>query len=252
MTYILKGDCMMKLDNSISTPLYDQLKQKIREAIDQGVFKHGEKVPNEGELCEIYGVSRITVRKAMQELCNEGFLERKQGKGTFVMRKKVKREMVTVDGFTDFVKLLGKKPTKRILACEEIKASPKLAESLQIEVGAPVLRLLRLMFVDDQPFTIDETHYSLERFPKLASHFQENVSTYDVLKNVYNVNIHAGSTQKVITVDPATTSVAEYLECKTGETLFNIDKVVYDENKVPIHTSNFKTSTGLIALTITT
>jgi GntR family frlABCD operon transcriptional regulator len=242
----------MKLDSSISTPLYDQLKQKIREAIDQGEYKQGEKLPNEAELCDIYGVSRITVRKAIQELCEEGFLERKQGKGTFVMRKKFKREMVTVDGFTDFVKLLGKKPTKRILVCEEIKAPAKIAEALRIEVGAPVLRLLRLMYVDEQPFTIDETHYSLERFPNLASHFLENVSTYDVLKNIYNVNIHDGSTHKIITVDPATTLEAEYLECKTGETLFNIDKIVYDEHKVPIHTSNFKTPTALIALTITT
>jgi GntR family transcriptional regulator, frlABCD operon transcriptional regulator len=243
---------MMKLDSSISTPLYDQLKQKLREAIDHGEYKQGEKLPNEAELCDLYGVSRITVRKAIQELCDEGFLERKQGKGTFVMRKKVKREMVTVDGFTDFVRLLGKKPTKKILVCEEIKASQKLAESLQIEADAPVLRLLRLMYVDGQPFTIDETHYSLDRFPNLATHFLENVSTYDVLKNIYHVNIHAGSTHKVITVDPATSLEAEYLECKTGETLFNIDKIVYDENKVPIHTSHFKTPTAAIALTITT
>lgn len=242
----------MKLDSSISTPLYDQLKQKLREAINQGEYKQGEKLPNETELCDIYGVSRITVRKAIQELCDEGFLERKQGKGTFVMKKRVTREMVTVDGFTDFVKLLGKRPTKKILLCEEMKATPKLAESLQIEEDAPVLRLLRLMYVDGQPFTIDETHYSLERFPHLASHFLENVSTYDVLKNIYHVKMHGGTTHKIITVDPATSEEAEYLECKVGETLFNIDKIVYDENKVPIHTSHFKTPTALIALTITT
>jgi len=242
----------MKLDNSISTPLYDQLKHKIREAIENGEYKQGEKLPNEADLCVIYGVSRSTVRKAVQELVDEGILERKQGKGTFVIRKKFEREMVSVDGFTDFIKLLGKLPSKRILVCEEIKASSKIANALKIEVHSPVLRLLRLMFIDNQPFTIDETHYSLVRFPNLAAHFLENVSTYDVLKNIYMVNLDAGSTQKIITVTLATSLEAEYLNSKTGDTLFHIDKIVYDENKVPIHTSNFKTPTELIALTITT
>lgn len=242
----------MKLNNSISTPLYDQLKQIIKDSILQEVYKQGERLPNETELCEIYGVSRITVRRAIQELTEEGLLERKQGKGTFVMRTKLERELVSVDGFTDFNKQLRKKPSKRILVCEKIKASPKIAESLHIAINTPVLRLVRLMFMDDCPFTLDETHYSLERFPELASHFLENISTYDVLKNIYKVNMNSGSSHKIITVVPATSLEAEYLDCEIGDTLFNIDKIVYDENKVPIHTSNFKTRTELIALTITT
>jgi GntR family transcriptional regulator, frlABCD operon transcriptional regulator len=242
----------MKLNNSISTPLYDQLKQIIKDSIVQEVYKQGERLPNEAELCEIYGVSRITVRRAIQELTEEGLLERKQGKGTFVMRTKLARELVSVDGFTDFNKQLGKNPSKRILVCEEIKATPLIAESLKIAVDTPVLRLARLMFINDYPFTLDETHYSLERFPDLARHFLENVSTYDVLKKIYNVNLNSSSTHKIITVVQATGHEAEYLDCEIGDTLFNIDKIVYDENKAPIHTSNFKTRTELIALTITT
>lgn len=242
----------MKLNNSISTPLYDQLKQIIKDALLQGVYKQGERLPNETELCEIYGVSRITVRRAIQELTEERLLERKQGKGTFVMRTKLARELVSVDGFTDFQKRLGKNPSKRILVCEEINATPKIAESLQIDINAPVLRLVRLMFTDNYPFTLDETHYSLERFPDLARHFLDNSSTYDVLKKVYKVNMNNGSTQKIITVVPAAAHEANHLDCDIGETLFNIDKIIFDVNKVPIHTSNFKTRTELIALTITT
>ncbi|MED1471644.1 GntR family transcriptional regulator [Bacillus salipaludis] len=242
----------MKLNNSISTPLYDQLKQNIKDAIDKGTYKQGEKLPNETELCEIFGVSRITVRRAIQELADEGFLERKQGKGTFVTRKKIERELVSVDGFTDFSKHLGKNPSKRILVCEEIKATPKIAEALKIAVDSPVLRLVRLMFIDDLPFTLDEAHYSLERFPNLTEHFLDSASTYEALKKVYNVNLNACSTHKTITVTPATSLEAEYLNCEIGDTLFNIDKIVFNENKVPIHTSNFKTRTELIALTITT
>ena len=242
----------MKLNNSSSTPLYDQLKQILKESIDQGIYKSGDRLPNETELCESYGVSRITVRRAIQDLSDEGFLERKQGKGTFVTRTKIAREMVSIDGFTDFSKQLGKNPSKRVLACEEIKATPEIAEALKIAVDSPVLRLVRIMSIDQQPFTLDIAHYSLERFPNLFSHFAEHESTYDVLKNVYHINIQSGSSKKITTVITASSMEAEYLDCEVGETLFNIDKTVYDEKGVPIHISNFKTRTQLIALTITT
>nr|WP_263323239.1 GntR family transcriptional regulator [Neobacillus sp. Marseille-Q6967] len=242
----------MKLNNSISTPLYEQLKHFIKEAIDQGVYKAGEKLPNETDLCDIYGVSRITVRRAVQELVDEGFLERKQGKGTFVTRTKVTRELVSVDGFSDFSKQIGKNPSKRILVCEEMKAPSTIAEALQIPVDTPVLKLVRLMFIDQQPFVLDEAYYSLERFPDLTAHFNKYESTYEVLKNIYNINLKTCSSKKIITVTPASVSEAEYLDCEVGDTLFNFDKTVYDENKIPIHISNYKTQTNLIALTITT
>ncbi|MFP5107412.1 UTRA domain-containing protein [Neobacillus sp. C211] len=242
----------MKLNNSISTPLYDQLKQILKEAIDQGVYKSGERLPNETELCELYGVSRITVRRAIQDLADEGFLERKQGKGTFVTRTKIARELVSIDGFSDFSKQIGKNPSKRILACEEMKATPEIAEALQIAIDSPVLKLVRIMSIDQQPFTLDIAHYSLERFPDLTARFTEHASTYEVLKNIYHININSGKSKKIITVTPASKFEAEHLDCEIGETLFNIDKTVYDETGVPIHISNFKTQTQLIALTITT
>lgn len=247
-----EGDLLMKLNNSSSTPLYDQLKQILKESIDQGIYNAGDRLPNETELCELYGVSRITVRRAIQELSDEGFLERKQGKGTFVTRTKIARELVSVDGFTDFSKQLGKNPSKRILACEEIKATPAIAEALHIPVDSPVLKLVRIMSIDQQPFVLDIAHYSLERFPNLFANFAEHESTYDVLKNIYHINIKSGSSKKIITVVTASTAEAEYLDCEVGETLFNIDKTVYDEAGIPIHISTFKTRTQLIALTITT
>ena len=242
----------MKLNNSSSTPLYDQLKQILKEAIDQGEYKSGDRLPNESELCDLYGVSRITVRRAIQDLADEGFLERKQGKGTFVTRTKITRELVSIDGFTDFSKQIGKNPSKRILACEEMKATPEIAEALQIGIDSPVLKLVRIMSIDHQPFVIDIAHYSLERFPNLMTHFTEHESTYEVLKNIYHINIKSGSSKKIITVMPASVLEAEYLDCEIGETLFNIDKTVFDEKGAPIHISNFKTPTKMIALTITT
>jgi GntR family transcriptional regulator, frlABCD operon transcriptional regulator len=241
----------MKLNNSSSSPLYFQLKTNIKDAIEKGGYQPGEKLPNEAELCEIYGVSRITVRRAIQDLADEGFLERKQGKGTFVTRTKVARELISVDGFSGFSKQLGKNPSKRVLACEEIGASTEIAEALNIEAGSPVLRLARLMYIDGLPFQVDIAHYSLERFPNLTARIHEYASSYDVLKYIYNVDLSSSTSKKVLTVNPATDKDAEYLNCEIGDTIFNIDKVVYDEQGLPIHTSNFKIPTSLVAFTIT-
>lgn len=242
----------MKLNSSSSRPLYEQLFNTIKEAIGQNTYRPGQQIPNEAELCDIYGVSRITVRRAIQDLVDEGLLERKQGKGTFVARKKVARELVTIEGFSDFSKQLGKKTSKKVLLCEEIKASKKIAEDLQIEVGAPVLKLLRLMYIEEEPFTLDLTHYPIERFPNIQEHIFDYESTYDVLSNIYHVDMKDITTKKTITGIPASSVEAEHLNCEIGEILFNIDKIVYDKYKVPIHLSTFKNLTTVIAYTITT
>ncbi|WP_257347309.1 GntR family transcriptional regulator [Pseudalkalibacillus decolorationis] len=242
----------MKLNNSSSLPLYEQLLKNIKDEIEKNVYQTGEKIPNEIELCDIYGVSRITVRRAIQELVEEGILERKQGKGTFVSRKKVARELIAVEGFSDFSKQQGINSSKKVLACEEIKASKKVADALQIEIDSPVLKLSRLMFFDDQPFTIDIAHYSLDRFPKLMECIFDYESTYDVLKNIYHVNIPSSSSTKILTAIPATGMEAEYLDCEIGDMLFNIDKTVFDEQGIPIHISTFKVPTTHIAFTIST
>lgn len=242
----------MKLNNSSSRPLYSQLMQNILDAIETGVYNPGEKLPNEAELCEIYGVSRITVRRAIQELAEEGYLERKQGKGTFITRTKLARELISVDGFTDFSMKIGKNPSKRILACDEIAATPEIAESLKLAIGSPVLKLERIMFIDNEPFLIDVAHYSLERFPNLTVRIHEYASSYDALKFIYDVDPKKGSSKKTLTVISASSKDADYLKCEIGDTLYNIDKTVYDTNRKPIHISNFKVPTTLVAFTITT
>lgn len=73
-----------KLHKESTVPLYRQLKEILKEAIRRGEFRPGDRLPTEMELCETFGVSRITVRQALNELANEGFLYRQQGSGTFV------------------------------------------------------------------------------------------------------------------------------------------------------------------------
>ena len=89
----------MLLDRKGSVPLYEQIKNIIEQQIKNGELKEGEKIPSERELCEIYDVSRITVRQAIALAENEGLLYRSQGMGTFVAKPKIKQELTRVNTF---------------------------------------------------------------------------------------------------------------------------------------------------------
>ena len=91
----------MKLDMNAETPLYMQLKEAIKAAIKDGTYPDNEKIPTEIELSEHYKVSRITVRRAVEELCQENYLVKRQGKGTFVKSRKIQRKMEHLLGFAD-------------------------------------------------------------------------------------------------------------------------------------------------------
>lgn len=100
----------MSLDNTISTPLFQQLAATLRAAIDAGEYPPGSRLPTENELCERYSVSRVTVRKALDELSQGEFLVRKPGKGTFVAEKKIQRKLDGVLSYTNMCHMMGYQP----------------------------------------------------------------------------------------------------------------------------------------------
>ncbi|WP_134699702.1 GntR family transcriptional regulator [Ammoniphilus sp. YIM 78166] len=225
----------MKLDNSSITPLYIQLKDKIKEDIQQGKYKVGQQLPPESEICEVYGVSRITSRRAILDLVEEGILQRQQGKGTFVTEKKIKRELIDVNGFYDFTTSSGKAARAHILSSTTEAADEHQASLLRIQQGDPILRLERLYFIDDHPFSRESAHYPLNRFPGMEQHIQEGSSVYRLLKERYQTEAYHN--EKTVNVIVANTEQADLLKCTVGTPIFEIEKVVLDEQEVPIHLS---------------
>lgn len=105
--------------------------QIITDDIKKGVYSPTAKLPTENELCTKYNVSRITVRKAILDLVEEGYLIRQQGKGTFVKSPKLKRELIAVNGYSEFMESTGKKPKHHVLSHDIIPASKPIAEKLK-------------------------------------------------------------------------------------------------------------------------
>ena len=115
----------LSIDFTSKVPLYFQLKEQIRQRILDGEYKEGDLIPSEREFSDRYELSSTTIRRALNDLVQENFLERKAGKGTFVRRRKVTRDLRKVLGFTKNMTEMGLTPTTNVLS-----KSPRAFRSL--------------------------------------------------------------------------------------------------------------------------
>ena len=131
------------------SPLYKQLMQKIRSDIAAGVYPVHSRIPSEQELCDTYQVSRVTVRKALAELTQEGLLKRRQGKGTFVEIPRLCKDLKDVNSFHDACRMMGCVPGTRVLHAQLVHAEEEDVRDLMVEENDTVVELVRLRLADD-------------------------------------------------------------------------------------------------------
>lgn len=144
----------MKLDfSSGAKPLWSQLANLLREKIEKGEYKVGDTLPPEMQLIDIYGVSRITVRQAMDNLMNEGYIERRRGKGTIVLNRV---ENVSTAMKSSFKQLRenGEKAEKKIIEVNFVKAPKEVAEFFKITEDDNVILMKRVIEVEGKVVTV--------------------------------------------------------------------------------------------------
>jgi GntR family transcriptional regulator len=141
-----------KLNYDSFMPLYHQLKEIFLEKIENEELKEGDRIPSENELQQIYDLSRATVRNAIQILVNEGFMEKKKGKGTFVKRRKIEEQLPVLKSFTE--EMIGIDAGKKVISAKYIKPSPAVRARLNLASDERVFSLKRLMLVDGRPLGI--------------------------------------------------------------------------------------------------
>ena len=220
------------LNQNIPTPLYEQLKNVIKEEILQRVYLPGERMPSEQELEKKYKVSRITVRRAVKELCEEGILVRKQGKGTFVLNNKTCERLDGPSrGFHDCIEKEGKRASVEILDKNIIHVNTSYAKDLQIDVNDEVIYLRRLMYADDVPAMIDTSYIPLKRFPELYEKLNGNVALFRIMEQDYGVYLE--NYYKVLKVQKATKEMSRLLNCHYGDPMFNLLKISYNRDNEP-------------------
>ena len=195
-------------------PKYYLLKKRIIDRIDNEEYTTGQPIPSERELMEIYQVSRITVRKAIDELVNEGYLYKVQGKGTYVKEDVGGSELISITSCTEDVERLGMTPSKKVLDFELINADAKRAKVLEITRDDKVYKLTRVLYADEEPLNLTITYLPEKIFPMLDQYSFDKESLYKTIQEKYGVEItKARRTMEAVL---ARDDIAECLDIEEG------------------------------------
>lgn len=212
--------------------LYIRIKDWLREAIEKGDYRPGDRIPTEHELMQRFGVSRSTVRQAITELVLEGWLYRVQGSGTYVARPKYRQTLSRLTSFTEDMRLLGLTPRSRLLVCRVEQADGKLAAFLGIRPGEEVVRIERLRFAGDEPMALNTSVLPKHLIPGLEREDLESRSLYEILERRYGLLLsRAEQTLEPALADPY---AAELLGVPVGAPLLLVEGVVYLKNGTPV------------------
>ncbi len=214
------------------TPLYVQLMEELETSIRNGVYKPGDKIMTEAEMAKEYGVSLITVRKAVGSLMEKGLVVRKQGKGTFVTKPKYSRNMKKLQSFTEMCEQMGVKPGAQVLENRLIMADKKVADRLGIEPGSNVVYISRLRLADGEPVQVEKSYFPL-KYAFLLEEDLNNGSMFECLKEKAGAKV--ASSEKMIELCRATAEEAALMDVKKGDYLLLVKSTAYDENGEPMY-----------------
>jgi DNA-binding GntR family transcriptional regulator len=205
-------------------PLYAQVAEQLRAAIDNGLLPTGTRLDNEIELAARLGLSRPTMRQAIQELVSQGLLVRKRGVGTQVVRTKVTRPLRLSSLFDD-LSGLGQTPGTTVLANQVEPAKPGVAELLEAKLKA-VLRLSRVRTTDGEPIALMNNYLPAGIIDPSDEELEER-GLYRLLRSA-GVRLH--SAQQTIGARVADATDAELLDETLGAPLLTMTRTTYDES----------------------
>lgn len=204
------------LDKSVPIPLYFQLKELIIEAIRSGAYKHGSVIPTEKEFSEMYQISRTTVRQAITELVQEGWLYRIKSKGTFVSTPKINQDFIQrLETFQEQMARSGMTPGTEVLEVKIAYAPEHVAEALEIQPGDKVIYLYRRRFANEEPILLAETWLPYEPCKYVLEHDFVKESLYDILKEKEETEV-LRIRRRVEAVEAIACDM-EYLDMKPGK-----------------------------------
>lgn len=172
-----------------NAPKYLYLVKKLQELVEELHTAGSDCFPTERELCERYDVSRVTVRKALDELEKAGYIYRIQGKGAFVCQKKIQQTLFHLSSFSEDMSARQMISGSKVLAVETISASSTIAEKLYIEEGSPVILLKRLRLANRVPMAIEICYLAYPVGCIIKKHIVDDVSLYGLLKDKCGIKL---------------------------------------------------------------
>ena len=219
-----------------NVPLYAQLRDIIIEKIENKEYLEDTQIPSEQELCEMFNISRPTVRQAINELTNIGYLYKEKGKGTFVARAKVKVDMKNYSGFTDSVLDSQVPGNKELVAVRAINGSdiPRLCEIFNISIAGrhDFAETVFKTVIDRQVLAVSTSYIPLNLFPSIIEDINAKKPSYDIFIGKYPlIPAKTVSMLEVVNMDQ---NDAKYLQIQAGHPAIKIENILYSKNGQPV------------------
>ena len=207
-------------------PLYDQLVDILTEKIEQE-YRPGDLMPSERELSERYGLSRTTVRLALQELERLGMVVRKHGRGTFVADRPAQAtNLMQSYSFTDQMRAMGREPSTTILEFSEIDADKNLAEHMGVTLGERLFKLKRLRSADGIPMMVEVSYLPLRKFLTLKRPLLDSMPLYEIIESVYHEKIRVAEEEFYASV--ARPAEAHLLDIPENAPVLDLARTTYN------------------------
>ncbi|MBD8524860.1 GntR family transcriptional regulator [Pseudomarimonas arenosa] len=212
------ADALRRLDPDSPQPLYQQLQRALREAIEKRLISVDEALPAERHLAEELQVSRITVRKAIEGLVDEGLLVRRQGAGNFVSAR-VEKNFAKLTSFSEDMRARGRVPSSEWIRKSEGTVTPEEAMTLRLSPGTPVFRFHRLRYADNAPMSVEFATVVAACLPSLEA--VQN-SLYEALERAGNRPVRALQRLRALLLRA---EQARLLEAREGDAGLLVERV---------------------------
>jgi GntR family transcriptional regulator len=215
-----------------AVPLYSQVRERLRERILDGTYAPQARLPAESELGAIFGVSRITVRQALNDLQKEGAIFTVPGKGTFVAKPRPSQDLNRLEGFGEAMSRKGHRIVNQVVKHATVAASPEVAAHLGLTPGAPVTEINRVRFLDHAPVSFEVTWLPTSVGERLR---HENLAERDIfliLETDYGIALdHADIQIGAVNAEP---ELAAALSVAPGMALLRIERLTFTQDGVPL------------------
>lgn len=215
--------------------LHGQISEDLLNKILEKKYHIDEMIPKEVDLAKQYGVSRPTIRQAIQSLVDYGYLERIKGTGTFVRNKKIDQDFThVIKSYDDEMKSKGLIPKTKVIDFSIQKSNHDISKNLQIDKGEGVYRLSRLRYANNVPIVLVTTYIPIKIYPELKNEDFTKVSLYDTFAEHGNP---INSAKRNLSVKKADHIEAAMLEVEVDDPIFYFKTVGYSIQKEAIEYS---------------
>ena len=212
-------------------PIYLEIRSYMIKQIEKGRLVPGDKIPSERELVDLFKVSRMTVRHAIDQLVNDGILVRMVGKGTYVSSERLSTALNVLNSFSEDIIASGHSPSAKLISVEKTQTGNTISSLLRIDKNREVIKVERLRLVDDLEMAITMSFFPVSRALPLD---ELDFTATSIYRQIESLGLRIEKASETVTAEAADKRSAGFLRVKENSPLLKIIRLTFISNNVPI------------------